>query len=61
MVLGTPIVLNLIPSGARAVAHVNEVDQGAELQFAIYNGNTAYNVPEGVTATIRGTKGDGFG
>lgn len=61
MVLGTPIVLNLVPSGARAVAHVNEVDQGAELQFAIYNGNTAYNVPEGVTATIRGTKGDGFG
>lgn len=61
MVLGTPIVLNLIPSGARAVAHVNEIDQGAELQFAIYNGNTAYNVPEGVTATVRGTKGDGFG
>jgi len=61
MILGSVAKLNLIPGSLRPIVHVNETDSGCELHFRIYNGTMPYNVPEGITATIRGTKGDGNG
>lgn len=61
MVVGSPIVLNLIPGGVMPVIMINETDKGYQKEFLIYNGNTPYNVPGNVSATIRGTKRDGLG
>ena len=61
MVIGTPTVLNLIPGGVMKVIHVNQVNENIEIQFRIMNGAQPFNVPEGVSCTIRGTKGDNFG
>ena len=43
------------------VIHVNQVNENIEIQFRIMNGAQPFNVPEGVSCTIRGTKGDNFG
>lgn len=61
MVIGTPVVLNLIPGGVNKVVHVNQVNDNIEIQFQIMNGSQPYNVTEGVSCTIRGTKGDSYG
>lgn len=61
MVVGSPIVLNLIPGGVMPVIMINETDKGYQKEFLIYNGNAPYNVPANVSATIRGTKRDGLG
>ena len=61
MVIGTPTVLNLIPGGVMKIIHVNQVNENIEIQFRIMNGAQPFNVPEGVSCTIRGTKGDNFG
>lgn len=61
MVIGTPVVLNLIPGGVTKVVHVNQVNDNIEIQFQIMNGSQPYNVTEGVSCTIRGTKGDSYG
>lgn len=61
MVVGSPIVLNLIPGGVMPVIMINETDKGYQKEFLIYNGNEPYNVPANVSATIRGTKRDGLG
>lgn len=61
MVVGSPIVLNLIPGGVMPVIMINETDKGYQKEFLIYNGNAPYNVPSNVSATIRGTKRDGYG
>ena len=58
MVVGSPTVLNLVPSGAMPVVYINETDEGFEKEFLIYNGHAAFSVPVNVSATIRGTKGD---
>lgn len=61
MVVGSPIVLNLVPGGVMKMVHVNQADKNIDIQFQIMNGNQPYNIPEGWTGTIRGTKGDAFG
>ena len=61
MVVGSPIVLNLIPGGVMPVIMINETDKGYQKEFLIYNGNAPFNVPVNISATIRGTKRDGFG
>ena len=61
MVLGGITNINLVPGGSHPAVYVNEVDAGCELCFRVYNGPLPYYVPEGVTVTIRGTKGDGKG
>lgn len=61
MVIGSPTVLNLIPGGVMKMVHVNQTDKNMDIQFQIMNGNQPFNVPEGWTGTIRGTKGDAFG
>lgn len=43
------------------IIHVNQVNENIEIQFRIMNGAQPFNVPEGVSCTIRGTKGDNFG
>lgn len=61
MIVGTPTKLNLIPSGVMPVVYINQGDAGYDKEFLIYNGDTPYNVPSGVSATIRGTKADNYG
>lgn len=61
MVVGSPIVLNLIPGGVLPVMMINETDKGYKKEFLIYNGALPYNLPANVSATIRGTKRDGYG
>lgn len=61
MIVGTPTKLNLIPSGVMPVIYINQGDAGYDKEFLIYNGDTPYNVPSGVSATIRGTKADNYG
>ena len=61
MVIGNPTKLNLIPSGVMPVVYINQGDAGYDKEFLIYNGDSPYNVPSGVSATIRGTKADGYG
>lgn len=61
MVVGSPTKLNLIPSGVMPVVYINQGDAGYDKEFLIYNGDSPYNVPSGVSATIRGTKADGYG
>ena len=61
MIVGSPTKLNLIPSGVMPVVYINQGDAGYDKEFLIYNGGSPYNVPAGVSATIRGTKADGYG
>lgn len=61
MIVGTPTKLNLIPSGVMPVVYINQGDAGYDKEFLIYNGDTPYNVPSDVSATIRGTKADNYG
>lgn len=61
MVVGSPTKLNLIPSGVMPVVYINQGDAGYDKEFLVYNGDSPYNVPSGVSATIRGTKADGYG
>lgn len=61
MVVGSPTKLNLIPSGVMPVVYINQGDAGYDREFLIYNGDSPYNVPAGVSATIRGKKADSYG
>ena len=61
MVVGFPVKLNLIPAGVMPVVYINQGDTGYDKEFLIYNGDSPYNVPSGVSATIRGTKADNYG
>ena len=61
MLVGTPTKLNLIPSGIMPVIYLNQTDAGYDKQFLVYNGSQPYNIPEGVSVTIRGRKGDDYG
>ena len=61
MIIGSQVKLNLVPSGVMPVIYINQGDAGYDKEFLIYNGDSPYNVPSGVSATIRGTKADGFG
>lgn len=61
MIVGSPTKLNLIPSGVMPVVYINQGDTGYDKEFLIYNGDSPYNAPSGVSATIRGTKADGYG
>ncbi len=58
MVVGSPIKLNLVPSGIMPVVYINETDEGFEKEFLIYNEHVLFIIPANVSATIRGTKGD---
>lgn len=61
MIVGSPTKLNLIPSGVMPVVYINQGDAGYDKEFLVYNGDSPYNVPAGVSATIRGKKADGYG
>ena len=61
MVIGSQVKLNLVPSGVMPVVYINQYDAGYDKEFLIYNGDSPYNVPSGVSATIRGTKSDSYG
>ena len=61
MIIGSQVKLNLVPSGVMPVVYINQGDAGYDKEFLIYNGDSPYNVPSGVSATIRGTKADGYG
>ena len=61
MVVGSPTILNLIPSGVMPVVYINQGDAGYDKEFLVYNDDSPYNVPSGVSATIRGKKADGYG
>lgn len=56
------IKLNIIPGGVLPVVHVSQYDHNAGgLVFDIYNGGEVYELPEGTTASIEGTKPDEYG
>lgn len=61
MIVGSPTKLNLVPSGVMPVVYINQDDAGYDKEFLVYNGDSPYNVPAGVSATIRGKKADGYG
>ena len=61
MVIGSQIKVNLVPSGVMPVVYINQGDMGYDKEFLVYNGDSPYNVPSGVSATVRGTKADGYG
>lgn len=61
MVIGNPTKLNLIPSGVMPVIYISQDDAGYDKEFLIYSGDIPYNIPSGVSVTIRGTKADGLG
>lgn len=51
--------IDLIPSGDPLVVHVSQYDTTARtLTFDLYNGGVAFEMPEGATASINGTKPD---
>ena len=53
------IETNLIPGHVNPRISVSQFDKNSRtLQFALYNGNTAYNIVSGTTALIQGTKPD---
>lgn len=52
--------IDLIPSGDPLVVHVSQYDTTARtLAFDLYNGGVAFEMPEGASASINGTKPDG--
>lgn len=54
--------IDLVPHGEPVVVHVSQYDtEGRTLVFELYNGGVAYEVPDGATASISGTKPDGTG
>lgn len=53
------INLNLIPGGVLPRFNVSQYDKGSRaLQFNLFSGSLPFEVPEGCTVTIQGTKKD---
>lgn len=53
------IQLNLIPGGVLPRFYVSQYDKGSRtLQFTLFYGSLEYEIPEGCTITIQGTKPD---
>jgi len=56
------INLNLVPGGVLPIINVSQYDKGSRtLQIVLFNGVTAYQIPEGSSVTIQGTKADKTG
>lgn len=56
------INLNLVPGGVRPIINVSQYDKGSRtLQIVLFNGVTAYQIPDGASVTIQGTKADKTG
>lgn len=54
--------LNLIPNGVPVVVNASQYDKTARtINFALINGDTAFNVPSGSTVYVQGTKPDKTG
>ena len=54
--------VNMVPEGRPTVIHVRQYDGGSRtLRFQLYGGGLPWEVPEGATVTIDGTKADGKG
>lgn len=52
--------LDLIPSGDPLIVHASQYDTSARtLNFELYNGGVAFELPAGAEASINGTKPDG--
>lgn len=56
--MGQTINLNIIPKGIPDVVNASQYDVGRVVQFALYDGATPYNIPQGATVQIAGKKGD---
>lgn len=56
------INLNLVPGGVLPIINVSQYDKGSRtLQIVLFNGVTAYQIPDGSSVTIQGTKADKTG
>lgn len=54
--------LNLIPDKVPVVVNCSQYDSlSRTIEFTIYNGSLLYEIPNGTTATVRGTKTDNTG
>ena len=53
------INLQYAPLGANPVVHVSQYDVGRQFRFKVYDGSTAYSMPNGTTARVEGVKPDG--
>lgn len=53
------IDLQYVPIGVNPVIHVSQYDVGRQFQLKIYDGSTAYSMPNDTTARIDGLKPDG--
>lgn len=56
--MGQLLNLNIIPKGIPDVVNASQYDVGRVVQFALYDGATPYNIPQGATVQIAGKKGD---
>lgn len=56
--MGQTINLNIIPKGIPDVVNASQYDVGRVVQFALYDGASPYNIPQGATVQIAGKKGD---
>lgn len=55
------IRLNMTPGGLPVVVHVSQSDAGRALTFVLEEGKDAYEIPEGSTVKLVGTKPSGLG
>lgn len=54
--------LNLIPGGVPAVVKASQYDKTSRtINFSLYNGDVAFNVPTGASVYVQGTKPDNTG
>lgn len=58
MVIGSPVVLDLIPGKIPPVVNVNQYDAGYQKTFLLYKGAEPFKITSNMSVTIRGTKGD---
>ena len=50
--------LNLIPTGIPPTVYASETDVGRTIKLEIFDGETAYTIPDGATVELHGTKPD---
>ena len=55
------IDLNLIPGGVAPRVDVSQYDHGQTITCVLWDGNTAFSLPNGSAASVTGTKPDGTG
>lgn len=53
------IILQVYPRGVNPIVQVSQYDKGRNLLLKLYEGSTAYNIPEGCNVLFEGQKPDG--